>query len=192
MTKQRAYLLILLVLPQVVLANLAVVANAPTQIRLRIGDTGATITTTNVTVAGANVGTAVVQLMAAAASARTGSSCATANFVFFNAEARATPAASRTATLTANSTAGMTCTTPATCGTDVIPFTQIGWINTPPAAYNPATIAAGTFTGGAAQTIIVFQNSNQSQDCLRFQYLNQNIVRQGTYQGDVIYTLAMP
>ncbi len=72
MTKQRAYLLILLVLPQVVLANLAVVANAPTQIRLRIGDTGATITTTNVTVAGANVGTAVVQLMAAAASARTG------------------------------------------------------------------------------------------------------------------------
>ncbi len=182
----------LTVMPALVAANLAVVANAPTQIRLRIGATAATITTTTVTVAGANVGNAAVQLMTAPASARTGSSCATANFVFFNAEARATPAASRTATLTANSSAGMACTTPATCGTDNIPFTQVGWINTPPAAYNPATIGPGTFSGGVAQSIIVFQNSNQSQDCLRFQYLNSNIVRQGTYQGDVIYTLAMP
>ncbi len=194
MMKRLTFLLLVLAIvpPPLALANLAVVLDAPTQIRLRIGATLATITTTSVTVAGGNVGTAAIQLMTAPAAARAGSSCATANFVFFNAEARATPAASRTATLTANSTAGMTCTTPATCGTDVIPFTQINWINTPPAAYNPATIAAGTFTGGAAQTILVFQNSNQSQDCLRFRYLNQNIVRQGTYSGDVIYTLAMP
>jgi len=180
----------LLLMPCVALANLAVVANAPTQIRLRIGATGATITTASVTVAGGNVGSGVGQLTTAAATARTGSSCATANSVFFNAEARANPA--RTATLTANSTAGLSCTTPATCGTDNIPFTQIGWTNTPPVAYNPATIPSGTFSGSAAQSIISFSTSNQSQDCLRFQYLNTNIVRQGNYAGNVTFTLTMP
>jgi len=179
-----------LLFPCVALANLAVVANAPTQIRLRIGATGATITTASVTVAGGNVGSGAAQLTTAPVSARTGSSCAAANFVFFNAEARANPA--RTATLTANSTSGLSCITPATCGADNIPFTQIGWVNAPPAAYNPATIPSGTFSGAAAQSIISFLSSNQSQDCLRFQYLNTNIVRQGSYTGVVTFTLTMP
>ncbi|MEO8103713.1 MAG: hypothetical protein ABI790_14415 [Betaproteobacteria bacterium] len=185
------YLFILLFVPPVAMANLVVVANAPVQIRLRVGATAATITTTTVTVAGGNVGNSAVQLMTANAAARSGSSCA-ANHVFFNAEARAAPAGSRTATLTANSTAGITCTTAATCGADNIPFTEVDWINTTPAAYAPVTIAAGAFSGGGAQVILVFNNSNQSQDCLRFRYLNQNVVRAGTYSGDVIYTLSMP
>ncbi len=192
MTRKRLLqLLLMLCIPQVAIANLVVVANAPVQIRLRVGATGATITTTSVTVAGGNVGNAAVQLMTAPATARTGSVCA-ANHVFFNAEARAAPPGSRTATLTANSTAGMACTTAATCGTDNVPFTQVDWINTAPATYAPTTIAAGTFSGGGAQVILTFNNSNQSQDCLRFRYLNQSIVRQGTYRGDVIYTLSMP
>jgi len=182
----------LLLTPCAAVANLAVVLDAPTQIRLRIGATGATITTASVTVAGGNVGSGAVQLTTAAAAARTGSSCATANFVFFNAEARATLPSARTATLTANSTSGLNCTTAATCGTDNIPFTQIGWINTPPVAYNPATIPSGTFSGAGAQSIISFLSSNQSQDCLRFHYLNTNIVRQGNYAGNVTFTLTMP
>lgn len=185
------FLLLLLPLPQLVWANLVVVANAPVQIRLRVGATAATITQTTVTVAGGNVGNSAVQLMTANAAARAGSACA-ANHVFFNAEARAAPPGSRTATLTANSTAGMACVTAATCGADNVPFTQVDWINTAPGAYAPATIPVGTFSGGAAQVILVFANSNQSQDCLRFRYLNQNVVRAGTYRGDVIYTLAMP
>ena len=192
MMMQRFFLMLALLMPFWAVANLAVVANAPAQVRLRIGVTGATITTATVTVAGANVGSGTVQLTTALASARTGSSCATANFVFINAEGRAAPAGSRTISLTANSTAGLSCTTPATCGADNIPFTQIGWVNTPPAGYNPATIPNGTFNGSAAQPIISFPNSNQSQDCLRFQYVNTNIVRQGTYTGDVIFTLTMP
>ncbi len=182
---------LLLALPDAAIANLVVVANAPVQIRLRVGATGATITTTTVTVAGGNVGNAAIQSMTAPASARTGSVCA-ANHVFFNAEARAAPPGSRTATLTANSTSGMACTTAATCGADSIPFTQVDWINTTPGGYAPVTIPAGTFSGAGAQVILTFNNSNQSQDCLRFRYLNQNIVRQGTYRGDVIYTLTMP
>ena len=185
------FLLVILVLPQLAIANLLVVANAPVQIRLRVGAAGATITTTTVTVTGGNVGSATVQLMTAPASARSGSVCV-ANHVFFNAEARAAPPGSRTATLSVNSSAGMACATPATCGADNIPFTQVGWTNTAPGAYSPATIAAGTFSGAMAQVILSFNNSNQSRDCLRFQYLNQNIVREGTYRGDVIYTLSMP
>lgn len=178
----------LLLMPCVALANLAVVANAPTQIRLRIGDTGATITTVSSTVAGGNVGSGVGQPTTAPASAR-GPVCA-ANSIFFNAEARANPA--RTATLTADSTTGLSCTTPATCGTDNIPFTQIGWGNVVLAAYSPVTIPGGAFNGSAAQSIISFSTSNQSQDCLRFQYLNTNIVRQGNYAGNVTFTLTMP
>ena len=189
--KPNCLILLPLLFSQAAIANLVVVANAPVQIRLRVGATGAAITTTTVTVAGGTVGNAAAQLMTAPATARTGSVCA-ANHVFFNAEARAAPPGSRTATLTANSTAGMACTTAATCGVDNIPFTHVGWTNTTPGAYAPATIAAGTFTGAPAQVILSFNNSNQSQDCLRFQYLNQNIVRDGTYRGDVIYTLAMP
>ena len=185
------YLLLLLLLPPAAMANLVVVANGPTQIRLRVGATAATITTTTVTVAGGNVGNSAVQLMTANAAARAGSTCA-ANHVFFNAEARAAPPGSRTATLTANSAAGMACQTAATCGADNIPFTQVGWVNTAPVAYAPVTIANGNFTGGGAQVFLTFNNSNQSQDCLQFQYLNQNVVREGTYRGDVIFTLAMP
>ncbi len=185
------YFLLLLFLPPVAMANLVVVANAPVQIRLRVGATAATITTTTVTVAGGNVGNSAVQLMTANAAARGGSLCA-ANHVFFNAEARAAPPGSRTATLTANSTAGLACITAATCGADNIPFTQVGWVNTAPGGYAPVTIANGTFTNGGAQVLLAFNNSNQSQDCLRFRYLNQNVVRAGTYRGDVIYTLSMP
>lgn len=188
---KRLLLTFVLLSPLMAFANLAVVANAPTQIRLRIGATGATVSQASVTVAGGNVGDSTVQLTTAPLSAGGGSLCG-ADFVFFNAEAREAPSGSRTATLTANSSAGMACITAATCGTDNIAFTQIDWINTPPGAYAPATIGAGAFTGGAAQPIITFNNSQQSQDCLRFRYLNQNIVRQGTYRGDITFTLVMP
>lgn len=169
-------------------AATVVIGNGASRLILRIGTANATVNLVSIAVPGANVGdgTPVV-----GTSGITSAPCA-ANLVYISAENRATPANSRTATLTVNSA------TPLTTGAFTIPFTQIDWLSTAPGGgpnacfAAPVTIASGAFTGAAGQVMTSFLNSRRACVCKQFRYLNQNVVSAGTYTGRVTYTLAMP
>ena len=165
------------------------IANGAGRLILQVGANSATINKVNFTVAGASVGngTAVNSTNVTPASP----TCP-ANTVLIDAQARSTAGAPRTATLSANSS------TPLTSGALTIPFTQFAWTSSTPGGGGngclnaPTTIPSGTFSGGAAQTLISFGTSQRACICAAFRYLNQSIVSAGTYTGRVTYTLAMP
>lgn len=160
-------------------ASLVVVANAPTRVSLRVGSAGRTINRVVFTVPAANVGngTAVTGTVAASAG------CA-ANQILIDAEARATPANSRTATLSVDTSTAMSDGTGNT-----IPFSQIAWTSS---GFAPTTIGAGTFSGASGQTLATWQNSRRNRACFEFRYLNSQIVSAGTYDGRARFTVVMP
>lgn len=105
---------------------------------------------------------------------------------------------SDTMTLSANSTAGLTCIGGSGCGTTIIPFTSIRWTS-----YNLQTgtgagqdIQSGAFNGSGNQqlatytsgTTIFFGNSVTMRNVLVFEYDNATIYPSGRYTGRVIYT----
>lgn len=155
-----------------------VVGNAPTRVRLRVGAAGGAIDVVTFTVPAAGVGNGVAILGTVAASGL----CA-ANNVLIDAEARATPVNSRTATLSVDTSM------PLTSGSGSIPFTEIEWTAS---GYAPITIASGAFSGTAGQVLTTFQNSRRARQCHAFAYRNTQVFGAGTYQGRATYTLTMP
>lgn len=165
-------------------ASIVVVANAPTQVRLRIGSTGNTVNLVTFTVPAGNVGDSTVVTSTVSGGA-TGGTCP-ANHVFFDAEGRANPANSRTITLSADGSLF-----PLTNGSNTIPWTDISWV-TNATSFAPVTIPSGTFTGGPGQVMASWLNSRRNRGCLQFQYSNASVYQAGTYNGRVRFTVAMP
>ncbi len=155
-----------------------VVGNAPTRVRLRVGATGGAIDVVTFSVPAGSVGNGTP-----VAGTVTASGVCAANNVLIDAEARATPADSRTATLSADSSM------PLSSGADTIPFTEIEWTAS---GYAPITIPSGAFSGAAGQVLTSFQNSRRARQCHAFSFRNTQIFGAGTYIGRVTYTLTMP
>lgn len=97
-----------------------------------------------------------------------------------------TPSGNGTAVLSVTSPASLTSTTTSA----TIPFTQINWTSTANSDPTP-DIPAGTFTGGT-QALRNIAAGTWVENCHTFYYKNTNVVRAGTYTGQVTYTLVMP
>ena len=93
--------------------------------------------------------------------------------------ARARPANSRLATVTADSS------TPLSNGTSTIPFSEISW------TASDADVPSGVFNDGI-QTLTTFLNSRLIFSFHTFQYANSSVLQPGTYRGRVTYTITMP
>lgn len=171
---------VLLGLLMVTLAEAAtiVVGNAPTRVRLRVGAAGGTIDVVSFSLPASGVGSGTP-----VAGVVTASGVCAANNVLIDAEARATPANSRTATLSVDSSIALS------SGADVIPFTEIEWTAS---GYAPITIPSGAFNGASGQVLASFQNSRRARQCHAFSFRNSQIFGAGTYVGRVTYTLTMP
>ncbi len=162
-----------------------VVADGPSQIQLRVGAAGGTISLVSFTVpaAIAGDGTPISGTTNAAAGSAEGAgfpACA-ANNVRIWARARATPGNSRTATLQVNSSGAVT------SGANSIPFSDFDWIT----SAGPE-IPSGGFSGSATQSLMSFMNSREVGMCLRFRFLNTTIYPAGTYNGQLTFNLQMP
>lgn len=93
---------------------------------------------------------------------------------------RATPANSRTAVLTADSSV------PLLNDSHSVPLTVISWTS------SDGEIPSGRYDGSGSQFLLSFTNSQQIRDKLEFFYDNTDILKAGTYEGRVTYTLTMP
>ncbi len=93
------------------------------------------------------------------------------------------------------SPAVLSVTTPANLvsGPHSIPFSQISWTNnTAGGAIASAGLAASGTFNGASQTLVNVAVNTWVENCLTFQYLNQNLRPAGTYSGRATYTLVAP
>jgi hypothetical protein len=159
--------------------------NAP-EIALRVGAPGGAISLVTFNVAAATAGTGAVvsgTTNAAAGSAQApnfGGACA-ANNVRIWARARSTAGFTRTATLTVNSSGGIS------SGANTIPFTDFSWVSS-----GGTEIPSGSFTGSPTQPLLSFQTSREVSVCKLFQFANATIYPAGTYNGQITYTLQMP
>jgi len=163
-----------------------VIGNGFPQVYLRIGATGATLSTVTFPVTAANAGTGVLDGIVpgsggAASAETTNFPACPANHVRIVARARWFLSNWLTATLSVDSSAALT------AGANSIPFTKITWTSD-----DASDLPAGGFTGGAAQVLDTFRNSREVGACHRFQFLNDTIYPPGTYVGSVTYTLSMP
>jgi hypothetical protein len=140
-------------------------AGAPRLI-LRVGATGATISTVTFPVTVANVGNGVPINGTPA--------------ITIIAEARAPAATPRTATLTVDSSL------PLVSGANTLPMTLVSWTT------NDATFPASTFTAGAGQSLTSFNTSRRRTTRHTFRYANNVVPAPGTYTARVTYTLTMP
>lgn len=100
---------------------------------------------------------------------------------------------------TVDSSVGLTCTTPASCGGTIIPFSDISWVVTPAPSgtYAGFDLQNGTFTGGTAQPLLGFSliggsGSVEVQATMNFTFANSTVYPAGTYQGRVTYTATLP
>ncbi len=100
----------------------------------------------------------------------------------------------RTVTVTADSTAGMACATPATCGSVIIPLSKVSWVsgNATAPAGGVFDMQSGTFSDGAAQTLASFPSRRRMQNNLTFKFANDAVYPAGTYSGVVTFTASMP
>ena len=146
----------------IILAN----RNTP-RIRIRVGPAGQTVQLVSFTVPVANVGD--------------GTEVVDPATVRVDVRFRASPANCCTATLTADSSTALN-----NGSGDTIPFTEIRWET------SDADIAPGQFTGGAAQTLLSFLNNRRIRNFHTFYYRNTQVYAPGTYDGTVVYTLAVP
>lgn len=165
--------------------TVVVADNAP-EIALRVGARGGAISTVafNVPAATAGTGTAVSGTTNAAAGNAQGPNLTTAcaaNNVRIWARARSTAGFTRTATLTVNSSGGIS------SGPNTIPFTDFSWVSS-----GGTEIPSGSFTGSPTQPLLSFQTSREVSVCKLFRFANATIYPAGTYNGQITYTLQMP
>lgn len=102
-------------------------------------------------------------------------------------------------TTTVDSSVGLTCTTAATCGGTIIPFSDISWVVTPAPSgpYAPFDLQNGTFTGNTAQPLLGWTISGPGGTAevlatMNFTFANSTVYPAGTYQGRVTYTTTLP
>jgi len=95
-------------------------------------------------------------------------------------------------------TVSVTATVPAslvdTAG-DKIPFSQVSWTtggNGPLGDSTGQPFTAGTFTGGAVQTVGTIAQNHWAESCWTFSFRNNTFPAAGTYTGRVLYTLTAP
>ena len=95
-------------------------------------------------------------------------------------------------------TVSVTATVPAslvdTAG-DKIPFAQVSWTtggNGPLGDSTGQPFTAGTFTGGAVQTVGTIAQNHLAESCWTFSFGNTTFPAAGTYTGRVLYTLTAP
>lgn len=100
----------------------------------------------------------------------------------------------RTVTVTADSRGGMTCTTPATCGSVIIPLDKVSWSssNATAPAGGVFDMQSGVFSGGPSQLLATFPSQRRMQNSLTFKFANDTLYPAGTYRGMVTFTASMP
>ncbi len=103
------------------------------------------------------------------------------------------------ARLTADSSAGLSCQTPSSCGSTIIPFSSISWVSTNPEPLG-GDIQSGSFTGAGAQQLasfalpvlgLVLSARTVMTNNLRFTYANSTLYPSGVYRGRVVFTASM-
>jgi hypothetical protein len=104
---------------------------------------------------------------------------------------------SKTVTVNADSAAGMSCQTAATCASTLIPFSAVSWTvsnSVTPTAGPPSVfdIQAGSFIASASQTIASFPSGRRMDNTLSFKYANSDVYPAGSYRGRVTFTASMP
>jgi hypothetical protein len=172
--------------------------NTPRRIFLNVGNgsqlaDNATVNLVSVTVPAAQVGTGVAQQMT---SNSTQANSTYDNYLMCNPPAqvyvaalyqRQTAGQSANATLQVTSPANLT-----SAAGDTIPFSQVSWSVTGPAADTaPGAIPAGSFSG-ATQFLVTVAQGTLRDNCHTFSYANTAIPAAGTYDGRVTYTLTSP
>ena len=75
---------------------------------------------------------------------------------------------------------------------NTIPFSQISWTSSGNGDSGAEPFPAGTFTGGAVQTIGTIAQNQWAESCWTFSYKNTTSPAAGTYTGRVLYTLTAP
>ncbi|HEY2807546.1 MAG TPA: hypothetical protein VGI91_02015 [Steroidobacteraceae bacterium] len=97
-----------------------------------------------------------------------------------------------------NGTVSVTATVPASLvdsAGDKIPFSQLSWTtdgNGPLGDSTGQPFTAGTFTGGAVQTVGTIAQNHWAESCWTFSFRNNTFPAAGTYTGRVLYTLTAP
>ncbi len=97
-----------------------------------------------------------------------------------------------------NGTVSVTATVPASLvdsAGDKIPFSQLSWTtdgNGPLGDSTGQPFTAGTFTGGAVQTVGTIVQNHWAESCWTFSFSNNTFPAAGTYTGRVLYTLTAP
>jgi hypothetical protein len=95
-------------------------------------------------------------------------------------------------------TVSVTATVPASLvdsAGDKIPFSQVSWTtdgNGPLGDSTGQPFTAGTFTGGAVQTVGTIAQNHWAESCWTFSFGNTTFPAAGTYTGRVLYTLTAP
>jgi hypothetical protein len=95
-------------------------------------------------------------------------------------------------------TVSVTATVPASLvdpAGDRIPFSQVSWTtggNGPLGDSAGQPFTAGTFTGGAVQTVGTIAQNHWAESCWTFSFGNTTFPAAGTYTGRVLYTLTAP
>jgi hypothetical protein len=154
----------------------------------------ATINVVSVTVPAAQVGNGTAQAMTTNSTA---SASFLDSFAFCNVPGQlyiggfyrstSASAGSATATLTATAPANLV-----NGGGQTIPFSQISWTSSGNGDTGAQPFPAGTFVGGASQTIGTISRNQWAESCHSFSYINAAVRAAGTYTGRVTYTLAAP
>ena len=78
---------------------------------------------------------------------------------------------------------------------DTIPFSRVSWTsggNGPLGDSAGQPFTAGTFTGGAVQTVGTIAQNHWAESCWTFSFSNTTYPAAGTYTGRVLYTLTAP
>jgi hypothetical protein len=120
------------------------------------------------------------------------------NFAFCNVPAQLYIGGFYRTTGAGTGTVSVTATVPASLvdpAGDRIPFSQISWTtdgNGPLGDSTGEPFTAGTFTGGAVQTVGTIAQNHWAESCWTFSFRNTTFPAAGTYTGRVLYTLTAP
>jgi hypothetical protein len=120
------------------------------------------------------------------------------NFAFCNVPAQLYIGGFYRTTGAGTGTVSVTATVPANLldpAGDRIPFSQVSWTtggNGPLGDSTGQPFTAGTFTGGAVQTVGTIAQNHWAESCWTFSFGNTTFPAAGTYTGRVLYTLTAP
>lgn len=105
-------------------------------------------------------------------------------------------AGSRTVSVNADSSAGISCQIASSCRGTTIPFSTVGWTVGNSVARSESSslvdIQAGSFNGSASQTIASFPSGQRLSNTLSFKYANATVYPAGSYRGRITFTASTP